>query len=255
MTSLDISSLSEERTNKNSTSQIYMPRGTEDDVDGTLWLHPCFHPIMVDVGRKLFSTDCNTVTMASRALVCSAGAAFVSSFTGRGIARFRTMSSIRCDSTTSMSAVKKPKADIKSFRLAPSDFAFLWEECQRCFYLKAHKKLYRPRAPFPSIFGAIDLAMKMHLRGLPTHELLPEMPKGVFLCEKEDAWVECKPITPPGHENSVYIRGMVSRTAKLAHIILRMIADTSLLNTELFPNGFCSGRLSGQTRGRYFRGH
>lgn len=95
------------------------------------------------------------------------------------------------------------------FRLAPSDFAFLWNECKRCFYFKAHKKLYRPRAPFPSIFGTIDSGMKTHFRGLPTQKLIPEMKPGTFLCEENDAWVECKPITPPGHSQSVYIRGMV----------------------------------------------
>lgn len=94
-------------------------------------------------------------------------------------------------------------------RLAPSDFAFLWEECHRCFYLKAHKKLYRPRAPFPSIFNAIDLAMKRHLRGLRTTDVLPEMKPGVFLCEDDDAWVECLPITPPRASRSVYVRGML----------------------------------------------
>lgn len=108
-----------------------------------------------------------------------------------------------------MSVAKGRELKAQTFRLSPSDFAFLWEECKRCFYLKAHKKMYRPRAPFPSIFGTIDLAMKLHLRGLPTHELLPDMPKGTFLCENQDAWVECKPFSPPGHQKSVFIRGMV----------------------------------------------
>jgi PD-(D/E)XK nuclease superfamily len=94
-------------------------------------------------------------------------------------------------------------------RLAPSDFAFLWEECRRCFYLKAQKQLYRPRAPFPSIFSAIDLAMKRHLRGLRTTDVLPEMKPGVFLCEDDDAWVECAPIVPPGCTRPVFIRGML----------------------------------------------
>lgn len=119
-----------------------------------------------------------------------------------------------------MSVAKSRKPATDCFRLAPSDFAFLWEECKRCFFLKAHRKLYRPRAPFPSIFGTIDLAMKLHLRGLPTHELLPAMPKGVFLCENDDAWVECKPISPKGYETSVYIRGMVRVTFLLLYDLM-----------------------------------
>lgn len=97
----------------------------------------------------------------------------------------------------------------RTFRLAPSDFAFLWGECKRCFYLKAHGQLYRPRAPFPTIFGTIDLEMKRHFRGLRTTDLLPDMTPGTFLCEDQDAWVESKPIRPAKHTDSVFIRGMV----------------------------------------------
>lgn len=95
------------------------------------------------------------------------------------------------------------------YRLAPSDFAFLWEECKRCFYLKVHGILPRPRAPFPSIFSKIDLCMKRRMSGLQTNSLIPDMRPGKFLCEEEDPWIECLPITPPGHKNSVYIRGKV----------------------------------------------
>lgn len=119
-----------------------------------------------------------------------------------------------------------------TFRLAPSDFAFLWDECKRCFYLKAHKKLYRPRAPFPSIFGTIDLGMKRHFRGLTTTALLPDMKQGVFLCEDDDAWVECRPITPPGHSDSVYIRGMVRRIH--LHFISVLNRDVGALQTLTF---------------------
>jgi hypothetical protein len=112
-------------------------------------------------------------------------------------------------------------------RLAPSDFAFLWEECRRCFYLKAHKKLFRPRAPFPSIFSTIDLEMKRHMRGLRTTDVIPSMKPGVFLCEDNDAWVECTPITPPGRSGSVFIRGMV-RCSFLDEFRLRLKSVLSL---------------------------
>ncbi len=138
--------------------------------------------------------------------------AFTSSFVPRRNSNALPKCSIRtlhARRGSRMSVAKRQTTKEQTFRLSPSDFAFLWEECKRCFYLKAHKKMYRPRAPFPSIFGTIDLAMKLHLRGLPTHELLPDMPKGTFLCENEDAWVECKPFSPPGHQKSVFIRGMV----------------------------------------------
>ncbi|GAB0496145.1 hypothetical protein MMPV_007455 [Pyropia vietnamensis] len=100
-----------------------------------------------------------------------------------------------------------PGSSGRAFRLAPSDFAFLWDSCARCFYLKAHGMLYRPRAPFPSVFGTIDLEMKRYFRGRLTGEVLPAMPPGEFLCEDEDAWVESVPLSVPGHSSTVYIRG------------------------------------------------
>lgn len=124
----------------------------------------------------------------------------------------------------SISTSTSPRPIPSTFRLAPSDFAFLWEECKRCFYLKAHGQLYRPRAPFPSIFGAIDIAMKRHFRGLRTTSILPDMPPGVFLCEEDDAWVESLPITVPNHSTSVYIRGMV-RTHSLCSLSMYTIRD------------------------------
>src|SRR5580698_8346615 len=49
--------------------------------------------------------------------------------------------------------------------LAPSDFAFLWDECPRCFYNKVVLNRGRPRSPFPNVFGAIDRAMKLFFLG------------------------------------------------------------------------------------------
>jgi len=48
---------------------------------------------------------------------------------------------------------------VKEYKLSPSDFAFLWEECKRCFYLKVVRGFARPRMAFPQIFNAIDSAM------------------------------------------------------------------------------------------------
>ena len=37
--------------------------------------------------------------------------------------------------------------------LSPSDYAFLWDECPRCFYLKVALKQPRLRTPFPASSG------------------------------------------------------------------------------------------------------
>jgi hypothetical protein len=89
--------------------------------------------------------------------------------------------------------------------LAPSDFAFLWDECPRCFYLKVVRKEARPRTPFPKVFGTIDRAMKSHYLGQRTDTLDLNMPQGVL--SQADRWVKSAGLTLPGSPVISEIRG------------------------------------------------
>ena len=91
--------------------------------------------------------------------------------------------------------------------LSPSDFAFLWDGCKRCFYLKVARKQSRPRSPFPSVFGKIDRAMKDHYLGERAETLAQGMPAGVI--GGGDRWVKSSPVTPSGSTRSCIIRGQV----------------------------------------------
>ena len=92
-----------------------------------------------------------------------------------------------------------------NFKLSPSDFAFLWEDCRRCFYLKVAAGFRRPPGPFPRIFGTIDNAMKDCFMKKRTEEIVPGMPPGVVAFGEE--WVESAPIEVPGRESTCFIRG------------------------------------------------
>jgi hypothetical protein len=46
-----------------------------------------------------------------------------------------------------------PQMPGKNWTLSPSDFAFLWEECKRCFYLKIVSGFRRPGGPMPKILN------------------------------------------------------------------------------------------------------
>jgi hypothetical protein len=100
----------------------------------------------------------------------------------------------------------KPTAE-KSWMLSPSDFAFLWDDCPRCFYLKVVRKQPRPRSPFPSVFGRIDRAMKQHYLGERSETLAEGMPVGVI--GRGDRWVKSVPLRPPGCSATCTIRGFV----------------------------------------------
>ena len=45
---------------------------------------------------------------------------------------------------------------MNNWKLSPSDFAFLYEECSRCVYLKVARDYQRPRGPFPNAFMMTD---------------------------------------------------------------------------------------------------
>ena len=76
-------------------------------------------------------------------------------------------------------------------RLSPSDFAFLWEQCKRCFHLKVVHSVRQPSMPMAGIFRRIE-GLQMDLYdGKRTEELIPELPPGTLRCGEKT--VESEP--------------------------------------------------------------
>lgn len=93
----------------------------------------------------------------------------------------------------------------RQWKLSPSDFAFLWEECKRCFYLKVVHGFNRPRSPMPKIFTKIDLLMKDFFADRSVPDVIPELPAGRVIPGEE--WVESAPIFIKEHNCSLYLKG------------------------------------------------
>jgi len=91
------------------------------------------------------------------------------------------------------------------FKLSPSDFAFLWQECKRCFYLKVARGFGRPQLPFPGIFGTIDGAMTACYNGMRTEAIAPGMPSGTVRFGQR--WVRSRPIDVAAGAPTCYISG------------------------------------------------
>ncbi len=67
-------------------------------------------------------------------------------------------------------------------KLSPSDFAFLWEQCKRCFYLKVVHQIRQPSMPMAAVFKRLEgLQMKVY-DGRRTADLLPGLPPGTIRC-------------------------------------------------------------------------
>ena len=90
-------------------------------------------------------------------------------------------------------------------RLAPSDLTFLWEECQRCFWLKVRGILKRPSTPFPKVFTALDGQTKDFYFGKPTREMAEGLKPGRVTLG--DRWVGSEPLSIPGHARRVTLAG------------------------------------------------
>jgi CRISPR/Cas system-associated exonuclease Cas4 (RecB family) len=86
-------------------------------------------------------------------------------------------------------------------KLSPSDFAYLYEECKLCYYLKVKHGIGQPSMPMPGVFAAINTRLQTPLVGRNLHTLSKQLPEGVVV--SQEGWVRSKVV--PG--TKVYIKG------------------------------------------------
>jgi len=90
---------------------------------------------------------------------------------------------------------------MNTYKLSPSDFAYIWEECKHCFYLKIKEGIPRPSMPFPGVFSALNTRIQGSLLGKNLKTLSSDLPDCEV--EKQEGYVES--ILIPG--TSCYIKG------------------------------------------------
>ncbi|QQS38828.1 PD-(D/E)XK nuclease family protein [Candidatus Woesebacteria bacterium] len=87
------------------------------------------------------------------------------------------------------------------YKLSPSDFAYLYEECKLCYCLKIKQGIYQPSMPMPGVFSAINTRLQGKLVGINLKELSSDLPDGEVIAQ--EGWVES--ILVP--DTSVFIKG------------------------------------------------
>lgn len=87
------------------------------------------------------------------------------------------------------------------YKLSPSDFAFLYEECKLCYCLKVKSGIYQPSMPMPGVFSAINTRLQGSLVGKNLKSLSKDLPDGEVV--KQEGWVDS--VVVPGTE--VFIKG------------------------------------------------
>lgn len=88
-----------------------------------------------------------------------------------------------------------------TYKLSPSDFAYLYEECKRCFYLKIKENIPRPSTPFPGVFTALNSTIQNKLIGKNLKTLSQDLPDCTAI--NQEVFVESKTVP----DTSCYIKG------------------------------------------------
>jgi len=87
------------------------------------------------------------------------------------------------------------------YKLSPSDFAYLYEECKLCYYLKIKHAVKQPSMPMPGVFSAMNSRLQGSVVGKKLQTLSSELPDGIVV--KQEGWVESVPV----QGTSVFIKG------------------------------------------------
>src|SRR3990167_7064886 len=96
------------------------------------------------------------------------------------------------------------------YKLSPSDFRYLWEDCKHCFYLKVKKGINQPSIGIPGVFMKMNSLLQKDIEGVNLKDINPNLPSGVI--ETKEGYLKSKPIPPA---ESSFISGRFDIISKL----------------------------------------
>lgn len=88
------------------------------------------------------------------------------------------------------------------YKLSPSDFKYLWEQCKHCYYRKVVFNISQPSIGLPNIFSKMQGMLQTSLQGLDPHVLDSALPHGKFVLQER--YVKSIPLPP---NKRTYISG------------------------------------------------
>jgi hypothetical protein len=96
----------------------------------------------------------------------------------------------------------------KLYKISPSDFAYLWNDCRHCYYQKV-KNGITYSSPFPAMFGKINGLLQTSIMGMNLQDVHPKLPKGIITIQ--EGYMRSKQI--PG--TNVFLSGRFDILSKL----------------------------------------
>ncbi len=80
----------------------------------------------------------------------------------------------------------------KLYKLSPSDFAYLWNDCKHCYYQKVKFGISHSGV-FPSMFTRINTLLQNSIMGMNLSDIHPDLPNGII--EIQEGYMKSKPVT------------------------------------------------------------
>jgi len=96
------------------------------------------------------------------------------------------------------------------YKLSPSDFRYLWEDCKHCFYLKVKRGINQPSIGIPGVFMKMNSLLQKDIEGVNLKDINANLPSGVI--ETKEGYLKSKPIPPA---NNSFISGRFDIISKL----------------------------------------
>ena len=66
------------------------------------------------------------------------------------------------------------------YKLSPSDFKYLWEDCKHCYYQKVRLGVTPHSGAFPAIFTYMNSLLQNSIMGMNLNEINPELASGII---------------------------------------------------------------------------
>ncbi|MFH1864016.1 MAG: PD-(D/E)XK nuclease family protein [bacterium] len=96
------------------------------------------------------------------------------------------------------------------YKLSPSDFKYLYEDCKHCYYQKVKHNIALPSIGIPGVFMKMNSLLQNTIMGMDLREINSELPSGKI--EVKEGFLKSKPIPPL---NDCFISGRFDIATKL----------------------------------------
>ncbi len=96
------------------------------------------------------------------------------------------------------------------YKLSPSDFKYLYEDCKYCYYQKVKYGIALPSIGMPGVFSKMNSLLQNTIIGMDLRDINSKLPAGKI--EVKEGYLKSKPIPP---ENDCYISGRFDVASRL----------------------------------------